>query len=457
MPITKATTNVVNLNQDTLINGLTAGKGKINNGTSTAFGVSALQNTVSGSNSTAIGFNVLANHTSGSGNTGIGSSALNDFTNGLTNTAVGSNAMRYVTTSNFSIAIGGSALDRPENSSRTIAIGNTASAGLGENPLIASNDNVCIGHASMSDAEGTVEQNTFIGSNSGRINKGNNNTGIGYGALRASLSTNNYNTSIGSFSADNSYGSYNSAIGSYTFPNCTGDSNTALGYGALRYPTTSVNNTAIGSLSLQTLPANTVNSTAIGYNSQVTGSNQVQLGNSVTTTYAYGAVQDRSDIRDKADVRDTELGLEFVNALRPVDFKWDIREDYRPESPKPVDKPVDLEEDATEEEKAKYAQKLADYNAYLVAENKWLEDIKLENITHDGSKKRNRYHHGLIAQEVKEVLDAKGIDFGGFQDHSVKGGDDVLSIGYNELIAPMIKAIQELSAEVASLKAQLNP
>ena len=82
--------------------------------------------------------------------------------------------------------------------------------------------------------------------------------------------------------------------------------------------------------------------------------------------------------------------------------------------------------------------------------------MKLENITHDGSKKRSRYHHGLIAQEVKAVLDAKKIDFGGFQDHKIAGGDDVLSIGYDELIAPMIKAIQELSAEVTLLKSKIN-
>jgi hypothetical protein len=115
-----------------------------------------------------------------------------------------------------------------------------------------------------------------------------------------------------------------------------------------------------------------------------------------------------------------------------------MREDYRAKAPKAP------EQDATEEEKA----------AYKVAKDKWLEDVKLANITHDGSKKRTRFHHGLIAQEVKAVLDAKGIDFGGFQDHSVKGGDDVLSIGYEELIAPMLKAIQELSAEVAALKAK---
>jgi hypothetical protein len=42
------------------------------------------------------------------------------------------------------------------------------------------------------------------------------------------------------------------------------------------------------------------------------------------------------------------------------------------------------------------------------------------------------------------------IDFGGFQDHSVKGGDDVLTLGYIELIAPLIKAVQEQQAQIGS-------
>ena len=131
-----------------------------------------------------------------------------------------------------------------------------------------------------------------------------------------------------------------------------------------------------------------------------------------------------------------------------------MREDYRPEAPKAVAKPSELKEDASDEEKAKYAEELAAYNAYKVELDKWLEDVKLANITHDGSKKRSRFHHGLIAQEVKAVLDDKGIDFGGYQDHSVKGGDDVLSIGYEELIAPMLKAIQQLSARVEYLESK---
>ena len=84
----------------------------------------------------------------------------------------------------------------------------------------------------------------------------------------------------------------------------------------------------------------------------------------------------------------------------------------------------------------------------------WREASKISALTHDGSKKRSRYHHGLIAQEVKAVLDAQGIDFGGYQDHKVKGGEDVLTIGYDELIAPLIKAIQELTARVQALEAK---
>jgi hypothetical protein len=84
-------------------------------------------------------------------------------------------------------------------------------------------------------------------------------------------------------------------------------------------------------------------------------------------------------------------------------------------------------------------------------------DTEITTLPRDGSKKRNRYHHGVIAQEVKITLEQLGVDFGGFQDHNIAGGGDVLSIGYTELIAPMIKAIQELHQEIQQLKQQLGP
>lgn len=145
----------------------------------------------------------------------------------------------------------------------------------------------------------------------------------------------------------------------------------------------------------------------------ITADNQIQIGNSSTTTYAYGAVQNRSDARDKADIQDTELGLDFINALRPVQFRWDMREDYRANKSQP-----------------------------------------LTSVIKDGSKKRSRFHNGLIAQEVKAVCDSLGVDFAGLQHHAAGGGDDVYSIGYEELIAPLIKAVQQLSAKVAELDAR---
>lgn len=217
-------------------------------------------------------------------------------------------------------------------------------------------------------------------------------------------------TGIGAMSAINT-GANNTANGNLSLANNTsGTNNTAVGFGAL-YNAVSLNsNTAVG---INALAGNTLysNCSGLGNASSITASNQVQLGDSATTTYVYGTVQNRSDIRDKAEVRDTVLGLDFINELRPVDYKWDIRDDYK----------TDL-----------------------------LDQIS--NLTHDGTHTRSRFHHGLIAQEVKSVIEASGVDFGGFQDHNVSGGQDVLSIGYDELIAPMIKAIQELTARINVLE-----
>ena len=49
------------------------------------------------------------------------------------------------------------------------------------------------------------------------------------------------------------------------------------------------------------------------------------------------------------------------------------------------------------------------------------------------------------------MLATQGVDFGGFQDHSVNGGEDVLSLGYDELIAPLIKAVQEQQTQIGRL------
>jgi hypothetical protein len=251
--------------------------------------------------------------------------------------------------------------------------------------------------------------NTFVGEEAGLVcTDGILNTAIGLAAL-SSLTSASGNSAIGWFAG--------AGI-------TTGFRNTAIGRSSMSACTTGGFNTALGTDALDS--TNFDNTTGVGSSSAVTGNDQVQLGDSATTTYAYGAVQNRSDSRDKTDIQDSNLGLDFVMQLQPRMFRWDMREDYKP--PKP-------NENASQEE----------WDA-------WCEASKLANLTHDGTHKRNRFHYGLVAQEVKSTMDAMGVDFGGYQDHSIKGGDAVLSLGYEELIAPLIKAIQELKAEFDEYK-----
>ena len=281
-------------------------------------------------------------------------------------------------------------------------------------------------------ASNTANGHSALSSNT----SGYENTAIGKSALQANT-TGYYNIAIGSGSQSSGTGANgNTSVGNYSLYNAnTGNQNTAIGYGALQNNSSGLNNTAIGHGALS---GNTgfFNIAGLGYDAQVTASNQIQLGSGFTTCHTYGALVNRSDERDKTQIRDTVLGLDFINELRPVDYKWDMREDYKTEMPSP------LGLDATEEEK----------DAHKVIMDEWLESVKMDNLTHDGTHTRTRYHHGLIAQEVQDVIEASGVDFGGFQDHKVAGGQDVLSIGYTELIAPMIKAIQELTARINVLE-----
>jgi hypothetical protein len=346
----------------------------------------ALVNNTSGTSNTANGYRALENNTGGSGNTALGTLSLTTNWVGSDNTAVGVTSLYSNTTGNFNTAIGDEAM--------------------------YSNTN------------------------------GGANTAVGQYALRANTTADG-NTAVGRYAlTNNTTGFDNTAVGRAALSNLTGYNfrNTAIGADALlNVPTTTSNNTAVGADALKSSTLGFGGCTGLGFNAQVTATNQIQLGNSVTTTYVYGTVQNRSDLRDKADVRDTALGLSFINALRPVDYKWDLRDDYRPDAPK-------LEEDATAEQ----------IEAHKAATQVWLEAVKQDNLVHDGSKKRNRYHHGLIAQEVKQLLDQQGIDFGGYQDHKLAGGNDVLSIGYDELIAPLIKAVQELTIQNKNLLSRIE-
>ena len=248
-------------------------------------------------------------------------------------------------------------------------------------------------------------------------------------ATAAQQPTNDNNTVIGGLAGFNLETGIENTISGYRtmFDATNASRNVALGFRTLTGLSDAENCTAIGYQSLRFMVDGTVatgtgtNRTGLGYNTRVSGDNQVQIGDGSSTTYVYGTVQNRSDERDKADIQDTQLGLNFIEKLRPVDYRWDMRDDY-----------FEIVEEG-KDERGESIQKV----------------VKHEK---NGSKKRNRFHHGLIAQDVKRVINEMGIDFGGFQDHTVNGGCEVQTIGYDELIAPLIKAVQELSERLKKLE-----
>jgi hypothetical protein len=128
---------------------------------------------------------------------------------------------------------------------------------------------------------------------------------------------------------------------------------------------------------------------------------------------ANGTIQ-TSDQRAKTEITNSQLGLTFINSLRPVSYKWkvggkDVRTDF----------------EAGKDEAGNYTQIVTD-------------------------KAGNRTHFGLIAQEVKQALGTQ--DFGGYV---YDENTDTYALRYDQFVSPLIKAVQELSQQVEALKAEL--
>lgn len=240
----------------------------------------------------------------------------------------------------------------------------------------------------------------------GKAKSGNRTTVVGSGA-RAATSINS-SVVIGSFAAD--------AMTSLT-------SVTALGDYALRHK---IDGTDL------TDPWDNI--TGVGQGSRVSGPNQLQLGNSTATVYAQSAVQVRSDKRDKTGERliDGDTAVAFVRGLEAYFYKYDMRDDYFEE----YTVQTGIDEDAQP-----------------------VFTTRLRAIPKDGSKKRSRDHAGYLAQQVKELMDRLGIDFGMYQDHLVNGGCDVKTLAYEQTIPFVTKALDvaftrldELEKRIAALE-----
>ena len=404
----------------------------------TAVGARSLLSVQDGINNTGIGFQALY-RTDGFDNTAVGSIAGEWIETGHSNTLCGKASGGKIVGGRWNVAAGVDAMAEAEESTYVVAIGyrangNTGSDSQSNSTYVGSfagdfckaSNSTGIGYRALNcENAGTATPNNCVavGAFSGRhLDTGRDNTLIGVGAAD-DFTVMNFSTVIGMESADNPTGSVNhlTTVGWHTARDITGDGNTAIGSGALITETTGTNNTALGfnsgRLSQAGGSTNFNNATTLGNDARVSGDNQVQLGNSATTTYAYGAVQDRSDARDKI----VKGGITDSLIAFFMDIEWkryllDYRDDY-------------LEVDA------------------------------LGNVTKlekDGSKARSREHCGAIAQQVEEAMKKHNVDFAGLQHHKVKGGEDVYTIGYQEFIAIQGEILQRQQKAITGIVSRLD-
>jgi hypothetical protein len=122
-----------------------------------------------------------------------------------------------------------------------------------------------------------------------------------------------------------------------------------------------------------------------------------------------GNVVAPSDARVKIDIQNTDLGLDFIKNLRPVSYIYDL-------------------------------------NEYRITGDKKDGEIKtpVQYI---------RRHQGLIAQEVRALIDPD--KFAGWVLEDKNDPDSRQSLRYEEFIAPLIKAVQELTVRLEAAEAKL--
>jgi hypothetical protein len=192
--------------------------------------------------------------------------------------------------------------------------------------------NTAVGASAMT-ATNTGGYNTAVGNGALTATTAGGNVGVGYNALTTN-STGLNNTALGTQALNtNSSGAYNTSVGLQSlYSNTTASNNTAVGYQAGYSGTTAANNTFIGNSVGKNVTTGSGNVMLGALNSSgtysplydvTTGNDRVAIG-TTSTTNAYVQVSWTviSDARDKTNVSDLNIGLDFVNKLHPVKYKF---------------------------------------------------------------------------------------------------------------------------------------
>jgi len=396
------------------------------------------------SEATFVGFQAGTANTTGSNVLAMGYLAYDAADTENHNLAIGTHALGgSVAGGEYNVAVGNYSLDALTSADHCTAVGYDAGTGVTE-----ASGSTFFGYQA---GKGTTtgQDNVFIGKTAGYSNTtGGRNIGVGFGALyNADGEQQNIAIGYSALGVVNSGGEFNTAIGNEAADAITSaDFCVAVGYQSLTNCTTGGNNIAVGRLAgdavvdedytvcighgagddyigAQSIMLgaftrhhsdgdNEANAICIGYNVNTGRGNQVHLGNtSVTAIKGQVSFGTYSDERIKRDIVDTDLGLEFVNKLKPRKFKRKDPEEY--------------------------ADLFGEMNKAPI------KDDEKENV-----------FDGLIAQEVEAVCNELGVSFSGHEVSTSQGNKQ--SIQYETLTMPLIKAVQELSAQVTTLQQELK-
>ena len=182
-----------------------------------------------------------------------------------------------------------------------------------------------------------------------------------------------------------------------------------------------------GTLSVSVLSIGSTVSLGGGYGVTSNWSPNVANSNSVgqssrpwASVYAQDTTINTSDLRGKTDIEISPLGLEFINALRPVKFR----------------------------------KKLSHNIGHVNEDGSPILDENGEQTY--TSVPGTRPHYGFIAQEIKETYPQFVDDFGGWVIADPNDPASSQFLRYTEFISPIVKALQELSEKVVSLEARIQ-
>ena len=410
-----------------------------------AIGYASLDAEDTGSRSTAVGYGTLGaqNNDANNDNTAVGYNAGTTISTGTNNTIMGAFAGDALSDADFNTAIGVSSLGSDTKGDQSTAIGyaalgvqNFTSVTTTRNTAVGANAgygmtvgvyNTFIGH-SAGDALEDADYNVAVGANALTGDQlGSGATAVGYGALQTQdfdSATSNYNTAVG-YEAGNDIttGLSNTLIGARAADaQTTGNGSTAIGVDAMGGGTITGNyNVALGQGSGFAVTSG-ANNIFIGTDAGRTGnpggnittdSNHICLGHaSITSANVQVAWSVASDKRDKTDVTPMEMGLDFVNKLEPVTYRWDKRSKY-------------------------------------VEQGKDFKDL----IT-DGTHKEDWLDTGFLAQDVEKLESEYGYNIADKTNLTTTLSNDGNQYGliYSKFIPMLVKSVQELSAKVEELE-----